>query len=114
MRGGGAAIGPERMPRDRPRRRLTACSAPPARGGPRESPRERRRARTGGSRGVDVYAPRARLCNGPTPRPMTAPPQKPPRPLLDAPAHEALVLDGAMGTQLYERGVHYSTCFEEL
>jgi methionine synthase I (cobalamin-dependent)/5,10-methylenetetrahydrofolate reductase len=45
---------------------------------------------------------------------MTAPSQKPLRPLLDALAHEALVLDGAMGTQLYERGVHYSTCFEEL
>ncbi len=24
------------------------------------------------------------------------------------------MLDGAMGTQLYERGVHFSTCFEEL
>ena len=29
-------------------------------------------------------------------------------------AREVLVLDGAMGTQLYERGVLYSTCFEEL
>jgi len=28
--------------------------------------------------------------------------------------HEVLVLDGGMGTQLYERGVLYSNCFEEL
>jgi len=28
--------------------------------------------------------------------------------------HDVLVLDGAMGTQLYERGVLFSTCFEEL
>jgi methionine synthase / methylenetetrahydrofolate reductase(NADPH) len=45
---------------------------------------------------------------------MTAPSQRPRRPLLDALKNEVLVLDGAMGTQLYERGVHYSTCFEEL
>jgi homocysteine S-methyltransferase len=45
---------------------------------------------------------------------MTAPSQRPSRPLLDALANDVLVLDGAMGTQLYERGVHYSTCFEEL
>ncbi len=35
-------------------------------------------------------------------------------PLLDALAQGVLVLDGAMGTQIYERGVLYSSCFEEL
>jgi methionine synthase I (cobalamin-dependent) len=45
---------------------------------------------------------------------MTAPSQRPSRPLLDALQNDVLVLDGAMGTQLYERGVHFSTCFEEL
>jgi methionine synthase / methylenetetrahydrofolate reductase(NADPH) len=39
---------------------------------------------------------------------------KPERPLLDAIAAGPLVMDGAMGTQLYERGVLYSACFEEL
>jgi len=33
---------------------------------------------------------------------------------LDALAKGTLVVDGAMGTQLYERGVLYSVCFEEL
>lgn len=38
-----------------------------------------------------------------------------PLPLLtDALRSGALVVDGAMGTQLYERGVLYSACFEEL
>jgi homocysteine S-methyltransferase len=45
---------------------------------------------------------------------MNAASPKPLRPLLDAIRNEVLVLDGAMGTQLYERGVLYSTCFEEL
>jgi homocysteine S-methyltransferase len=36
------------------------------------------------------------------------------RPLLDAIRSNVLVVDGAMGTQLYERGVLYSACFEEL
>jgi homocysteine S-methyltransferase len=36
------------------------------------------------------------------------------RPLLDAIRSTVLVVDGAMGTQLYERGVLYSACFEEL
>jgi homocysteine S-methyltransferase len=36
------------------------------------------------------------------------------RPLLEAVRAGVLVVDGAMGTQLYERGVLYSTCFEEL
>src|SRR6202521_5200409 len=39
---------------------------------------------------------------------------KPERPLLEAIQAGPLVLDGAMGTQLYERGVLYSACFEEL
>ncbi len=39
---------------------------------------------------------------------------KPERPLLDAITAGPLVVDGAMGTQLYERGVLYSACFEEL
>ena len=38
----------------------------------------------------------------------------PERSFLDALAHGVLVVDGAMGTQLYERGVLYSACFEEL
>jgi homocysteine S-methyltransferase len=38
----------------------------------------------------------------------------PERSLLDALATGPLVVDGAMGTQLYERGVLYSACFEEL
>jgi methionine synthase I (cobalamin-dependent)/5,10-methylenetetrahydrofolate reductase len=36
------------------------------------------------------------------------------RPFLDAVRSSVLVVDGAMGTQLYERGVLYSACFEEL
>jgi homocysteine S-methyltransferase len=36
------------------------------------------------------------------------------RPFLDALRSGVLVVDGAMGTQLYERGVLYSACFEEL
>ncbi|MGA3123293.1 MAG: bifunctional homocysteine S-methyltransferase/methylenetetrahydrofolate reductase [Polyangiaceae bacterium] len=36
------------------------------------------------------------------------------RPLMQALLVGPLVLDGAMGTQLYERGVLYSACFEEL
>jgi homocysteine S-methyltransferase len=36
------------------------------------------------------------------------------RPFLDAVRASVLVVDGAMGTQLYERGVLYSACFEEL
>ncbi len=36
------------------------------------------------------------------------------RPFLEQLAIEPLVVDGAMGTQLYERGILYSTCFEEL
>src|ERR1700733_3163164 len=39
---------------------------------------------------------------------------KPDRPFLDAIAAGPLVVDGAMGTQLYERGVLYNSCFEEL
>jgi homocysteine S-methyltransferase len=35
-------------------------------------------------------------------------------PLLRALEGEALVVDGAMGTQLYERGVLFTACFEEL
>src|SRR5580693_2997420 len=34
--------------------------------------------------------------------------------LLQALRDGTVVLDGAMGTQLYERGVLYSVCFEEL
>ncbi|MGD0675290.1 MAG: bifunctional homocysteine S-methyltransferase/methylenetetrahydrofolate reductase [Polyangiaceae bacterium] len=44
-------------------------------------------------------------------------PSSPPvidRPFLEAVRAGALVVDGAMGTQLYERGVLYSACFEEL
>ncbi len=37
-----------------------------------------------------------------------------PNKLLDALAQGPLVVDGAMGTQLYERGVLFSACFEEL
>ena len=40
--------------------------------------------------------------------------EKPDRPLIDAILAGPLVVDGAMGTQLYERGVLYSACFEEL
>jgi methionine synthase / methylenetetrahydrofolate reductase(NADPH) len=36
------------------------------------------------------------------------------RPLLEALKFEPIVVDGAMGTQLYERGILYSACFEEL
>jgi methionine synthase I (cobalamin-dependent)/5,10-methylenetetrahydrofolate reductase len=42
------------------------------------------------------------------------PSSKPERPLLEALTAGPLAVDGAMGTQLYERGVLYSTCFEEL
>src|SRR5438132_4894327 len=38
----------------------------------------------------------------------------PMKPFADALTTGALVVDGAMGTQLYERGVLYSACFEEL
>ncbi len=36
------------------------------------------------------------------------------RPFLDALKTELVVADGAMGTQIYERGVLFSACFEEL
>ena len=36
------------------------------------------------------------------------------RPLIDAVRAGVLVVDGAMGSLLYERGVLYSACFEEL
>ncbi len=36
------------------------------------------------------------------------------RPLLEALKSDPIVIDGAMGTQLYERGILYSACFEEL
>jgi methionine synthase I (cobalamin-dependent)/5,10-methylenetetrahydrofolate reductase len=39
---------------------------------------------------------------------------KSPKPLLAALRTDVLVVDGAMGTQLYERGVLYTVCFEEL
>src|SRR5271169_5334356 len=42
------------------------------------------------------------------------PPFRADRPFLDAVRSSVLVVDGAMGTQLYERGVLYSACFEEL
>ena len=45
---------------------------------------------------------------------MASGPQKSSRPLLEAIRSGVLVVDGAMGTQLYERGVLYSACFEEL
>ncbi|HSQ63306.1 MAG TPA: homocysteine S-methyltransferase family protein, partial [Polyangiaceae bacterium] len=38
----------------------------------------------------------------------------PEKKLLEALRHGTLVVDGAMGSQLYERGVLYSVCFEEL
>ncbi len=39
---------------------------------------------------------------------------RPEKPLLEAIKQGVLAVDGAMGTQLYERGVLYSACFEEL
>src|SRR5438067_12838659 len=42
------------------------------------------------------------------------PPAPPLKPFFEALSSGALVVDGAMGTQLYERGVLYSACFEEL
>jgi methionine synthase I (cobalamin-dependent) len=45
---------------------------------------------------------------------MPSTPFKTDRPFLDAVRAGVLVVDGAMGTQLYERGVLYSACFEEL
>jgi methionine synthase / methylenetetrahydrofolate reductase(NADPH) len=39
---------------------------------------------------------------------------RPEKPLLEAIRQGVLVVDGAMGTQLYERGILYSVCFEEL
>src|ERR1017187_9135764 len=39
---------------------------------------------------------------------------RPSRPLIEAVRAGVIVPDGAMGTQLYERGVLYSACFEEL
>src|ERR1700759_2537928 len=44
----------------------------------------------------------------------SAPPAQQLKPFTEALASGALVVDGAMGTQLYERGVLYSACFEEL
>ena len=38
----------------------------------------------------------------------------PARPFIEAVRAGVVVVDGAMGTQLYERGVLYSSCFEEL
>jgi homocysteine S-methyltransferase len=45
---------------------------------------------------------------------MPAPFRRTDRPFLETVRAQPLVLDGAMGTQLYERGVLYSACFEEL
>jgi methionine synthase / methylenetetrahydrofolate reductase(NADPH) len=45
---------------------------------------------------------------------MPSTPLRTDRPFLDAVHAGVLVVDGAMGTQLYERGVLYSACFEEL
>jgi methionine synthase / methylenetetrahydrofolate reductase(NADPH) len=45
---------------------------------------------------------------------MTSSSPRPLPPFKDALRHGPMVLDGAMGTQLYERGVLYSACFEEL
>jgi homocysteine S-methyltransferase len=45
---------------------------------------------------------------------MPTPSNRTGRPLIEALHAGPLVLDGAMGTQLYERGVLYSACFEEL
>ncbi len=60
--------------------------------------------------GVPVYKPHAAPMS-PTDR---APiPSATLRSVLADP-HEVLVLDGGMGTQLYERGILYSACFEEL
>ena len=39
---------------------------------------------------------------------------RPLRPFLEHLVSEPLVVDGATGTQLYERGILYSTCFEDL
>src|ERR1700761_4784088 len=36
------------------------------------------------------------------------------RTFLDAAQHGVLTVDGAMGTQLYERGILFNACFEEL
>jgi len=41
-------------------------------------------------------------------------PSKPLRPFHEALKSDVLVVDGAMGTQIYERGVLYSACFEDL
>src|SRR5262245_53520346 len=40
--------------------------------------------------------------------------ERPEKSLLAALDAGVLVVDGAMGTQLYERGVRFSACFEEL
>src|ERR1019366_8086850 len=45
---------------------------------------------------------------------MPSTPPRTERPFLDAVRAGVLVVDGAMGTQLYERGVLFSACFEEL
>src|ERR1700729_3616796 len=45
---------------------------------------------------------------------MASSPPRTDRSLTDALRAGVLVVDGAMGTQLYERGVLYSVCFEEL
>ncbi len=45
---------------------------------------------------------------------MTTRPPRTERPLIDAVRAGVLILDGAMGTQLYERGVLFNSCFEEL
>ena len=66
--------------------------------------------------GQDELARRASSPYVGTPKePMPSQPPRTERPsLLDAARSGVLVVDGAMGTQLYERGVLYSQCFEEL
>src|ERR1700739_1840581 len=46
--------------------------------------------------------------------PPSTPPRPQPRSFLEAVRSGVLVLDGAMGTQLYERGILYRQCLEEL
>ena len=60
---------------------------------------------------VVLSAPAGRADASPS---MPSTPPRTERPFLEAVRAGVLVVDGAMGTQLYERGVLFSACFEEL
>ena len=104
---GGAARTPRRAPSSRAGARVAWPPRVYQRRGRRSSFRVRGRSSRACARRVEAV-------RGCLREPMPSHPPRTDRALLDAVRAGVLVVDGAMGTQLYERGVLYSACFEEL